>query len=193
MGHPMLTRHHPRWPFHIWKASRPLRLEGEGCIVGETNHWETRLDSTMLARYPKNMSVNQLASVFYFVELQHGDKNCEIIEAAAGFVLFLLDILPVNIVSQRCLACFWHFREGDTRPFFLMPFVFNRWYVWNPSSYFPCRRFPWSFHLHWLRVSQRWSYVGIMRKRLLFSNKNYSPVRADQELCRFGHWVIQPC
>ena len=60
----------------------------------------------MLARYPKNMSVNQLASVFYFVELQHGDKNCEIIEAAAGFVLFLLDILPVNIVSQRCLACF---------------------------------------------------------------------------------------
>ena len=54
----------------------------------------------MLALYPKNMSVNQLASVFHFVELQHGDKNCEIIEAAADFVLFLLDILPVNIVPQ---------------------------------------------------------------------------------------------
>ena len=81
-----------------------------------------------------------MASAFHFVGLQHGDKNCEIIEAAAGFVLFLLDILPVNIVAQCCLACLWHFREGDTRPFFLMPFVFNRWYVWNPSSYFPCRR-----------------------------------------------------
>ena len=36
---------------------------------------------------------------------------------------------------------------------------------------------------------QRWNYVGIMQRRELFSNKNYSPRR---ELCRSDrHWVIR--
>ena len=80
--------------------------------MGETNHWETRLDSTMLARYPKNMSVNQLASVFHFVELQHGDKNCEIKEAAAGFVPFLLDIPSREYCTPTLFGLFLTLQRG---------------------------------------------------------------------------------
>ena len=30
MGHNMLTRHHPQWPFHIWSVASPGQLEAGG-------------------------------------------------------------------------------------------------------------------------------------------------------------------
>ena len=39
MGHNMLTRHHPQWPFHIWSVASPGQLEAVG---GETKLYQTQ-------------------------------------------------------------------------------------------------------------------------------------------------------